>query len=109
MSALVNEFRIDNQLHCAGNNRLPNRKEPSFLINQIASARSSREILIRYKALILGLFGANYITIYEVNIKGQEVYSYFNVGDKIDKIRVSISQASIPWYVAKSEFRLASG
>ena len=59
MSALVNEFRIDNQLHCAGNNRLPNRKEPSFLINQIASARSSREILIRYKALILGLFGAN--------------------------------------------------
>ena len=102
MSALIDEFRNDKRLHCAGINRLPNRKEPSFLISQIASARSSREILTRCNARILGLFGANYITIYEVNIERKEVYSYFNVSDKIDKIRVPISQASIPWYVAKT-------
>ena len=102
MSALNNEFRSDKRLHCAGNSRLPNRQEPSFLISQIASARSSREILIKCSDRILVLLGADYITIYEVNIERKEVHSYFSVGDKIDRTRVPISQASIPWYVAKT-------
>jgi len=61
-----------------------------------------KETLTDLQDSLLGLFNADRVTVYVVNMSAKEVYSLFKVGDEISEIRVPISESSIAGYVAKT-------
>jgi type II secretory ATPase GspE/PulE/Tfp pilus assembly ATPase PilB-like protein len=82
--------------------QLAYRQELQEITNEINSAKNLNEILIDLKDRILGLFGADRMTIYVVDASTKEVYSRFKAGDEIGEIRVPISETSISGFVAMS-------
>ena len=61
-----------------------------------------KETLTDLQDSLLGLFNADRVTVYVVNMTTKEVHSLFKVGDEISEIRVPISESSIAGYVAKT-------
>jgi type II secretory ATPase GspE/PulE/Tfp pilus assembly ATPase PilB-like protein len=68
--------------------------------NQVYAAFNLDEILIDLKDEIVGLVGAERITIYYVDGIKRELVSRFKSGDEVSEIRVPISDKSITGYAA---------
>ncbi|PIQ97838.1 MAG: pilus assembly protein [Nitrospinae bacterium CG11_big_fil_rev_8_21_14_0_20_56_8] len=80
------------------------REEKLHQISQaIHSAKHVDDILLELKSSILELFDASLVTIYAVDSAHNEIYSKAKTGDRVDKIRVSISPVSIAGWVATSQ------
>jgi type II secretory ATPase GspE/PulE/Tfp pilus assembly ATPase PilB-like protein len=78
------------------------RQELQEITNEINSAKNLNEILIDLRNRVLGLFGADRLTIYVVDGTTKEIYSRFKAGDEINEIRVPISEISVSGFVAKT-------
>jgi predicted transport protein len=80
--------------------RLDYEQSVKEIMNRIHSAKEINEILIDLKDDVLGLFGAERITIYAIDRKNQEIFSKFIEVDETKEIRVPINDKSISGYVA---------
>jgi signal recognition particle receptor subunit beta len=76
------------------------RRELTQITNQIVSAESIPHALMTLKDRILGLFEAERLTIYAIDVTHQELYSLQKTGDVPEEIRVPKSFASIAGYTA---------
>ncbi|MDD5168953.1 MAG: GspE/PulE family protein [Syntrophales bacterium] len=79
------------------------RKKLQDITNRIHSAQNIKQILVDLKDGILNLFDTHYMTIYVVDRIKNEIYSMFlSPADKLNEIRVPISNKSIAGYVANT-------
>ncbi|PIQ99154.1 MAG: hypothetical protein COV66_14880 [Nitrospinae bacterium CG11_big_fil_rev_8_21_14_0_20_45_15] len=68
--------------------------------HSIHSAKSTDEIFLECKDLLLQLFSAKFLTIYMVDFDTNEIFSKYKTGDSVKEIRLPISCASIAGFVA---------
>lgn len=73
------------------------------LMNRLHSAENLDQILVSMQDEILRLFDAEHLTIYAVDYHTRELYSRFLDLDKVQEIRVPLSEQSIAGFVARSK------
>ena len=79
------------------------RKKLQDITNRIHSAQNIKQILVDLRDGILNLFDTYYLTIYVVDRLRNEIFSMFlSPADKLNEIRVPISNRSIAGYVANT-------
>ncbi|HEY3174573.1 MAG TPA: GspE/PulE family protein [Candidatus Polarisedimenticolia bacterium] len=78
------------------------RKRLQEISNQINSAPSCREIVLKLKDRILELLEADRVTVYVVDTRTMELYSMAKAGAEIKEIRVPRTFSSIAGYAALS-------
>jgi transcriptional regulator with GAF, ATPase, and Fis domain len=79
------------------------RKRLQDITNRIHSAQNMKQILVDLKDGILTLFNVYFLTIYVVDRAKNEIYSMFlSPAEKLNEIRVPISNRSISGYVANT-------
>ncbi len=79
------------------------RKKLQEITNRIHSAQNIKQILVDLRDGILTLFNTYYLTIYVVDRPRNEIYSMFlSPADKLNEIRVPISNKSIAGCVANT-------
>ena len=79
------------------------RKKMQEITNRIHSAQNIKQILVDLKEGILTIFNTYFLTIYVVDRPRNEIYSLFVSGvDKLNEIRVPISNKSIAGFVANT-------
>lgn len=79
------------------------RKKLQEITNRIHSAQNLRQIMVDLRDSILLLFNAYYLTIYAYDRVKNEIYSFFmQSSDKLNEIRVPVSNKSISGFVANT-------
>ena len=79
------------------------RKKLQEIANRIHSAQNIKQILVDLKDGMINLFDVHYMTIYVVDRLRNEIYSMFlSPADKLNEIRVPISNRSIAGFVANT-------
>ncbi|MCX7982801.1 MAG: GspE/PulE family protein [Syntrophales bacterium] len=83
--------------------KLLQRKKLQEITNRIHSAQNLRQIMVDLRDSILLLFNAYYLTIYAYDRVKNEIYSFFmQASDKLNEIRVPVSNKSIAGFVANT-------
>jgi type II secretory ATPase GspE/PulE/Tfp pilus assembly ATPase PilB-like protein/putative methionine-R-sulfoxide reductase with GAF domain len=83
--------------------KLKLQKAVQDITNRIHAAQNTKQIIVDLKDGILNLFDAYLLTIYVANPKGNEIFSMFLSGSKLNEIRVPIDNRSIAGYVANNK------
>lgn len=73
------------------------------IINSIHSAQNLQELLLKSREELLSLFNAERITIYAIDVKNQQLYSIYKVGNEVKEIRIPKGFTSIAGFVALSK------
>lgn len=73
------------------------------LMNRLHSAENLDQILLSMQDELLSLFDAEHLTIYAVDYHSRELYSRVLDLDKVQEIRVPLSEQSIAGFVARSK------
>jgi len=73
------------------------------IINSIHSAQNLQELLLKSREELLSLFCAERITIYAIDVKNQQLYSIYKVGNEVKEIRIPKGFSSIAGFVALSK------
>jgi type II secretory ATPase GspE/PulE/Tfp pilus assembly ATPase PilB-like protein len=72
------------------------------IVALIHQSKSFAEAYPLVEKAILGLFGAQRVTVYQRNSSSKDIVSIFKTGDEVQQIRVAINTASIAGFVALS-------
>lgn len=73
------------------------------IINSIHASQNLQELLLKSREELLSLFNAERITIYAIDVKNQQLYSIYKVGNEVKEIRIPKGFSSIAGFVALSK------
>ena len=73
------------------------------IINSIHSSQNLKELLLKSKEELLTLFNSERITIYAIDVKNQQLYSIYKIGNEVKEIRIPKGFNSIAGFVALSK------
>ena len=94
--------RSDNQIE-ALQAQIAYSERVKQLMNRLHSAENLDQILVSMQDELLSLFDAEHLTIYAVDYHSRELYSRVLDLDKVEEIRVPLSEQSIAGFVARSK------
>lgn len=73
------------------------------IINSIHSSQNLQELLLKSREELLSLFNSERITIYAIDVKNQQLYSIYKIGNEVKEIRIPKGFNSIAGFVALSK------